>query len=293
MNGSIIRIGSRESVLAVIQSELVMGWIRERYPQLELELVTMKTTGDKIQNRPLNQVGGKGLFVKELDQALLQGRIDLSVHSLKDMPMEQPEGLPILAFSRREDPRDALVLPVGAGGLDPAKPLGCSSARRAVQLQRLFPGMRVESVRGNVLTRLKKLDEGQYAGLVLACAGLRRLGLEERINRIFSPEELLPAAGQGILAVQGRAGEPHPYLEAVDDPTARAEALAERAFVRRLGGGCFAPVAAYARRAGEQLVLTGLWSPREGVLLQETQQAPLCEAEWLGRQLAESLRQKR
>lgn len=293
MNGSIIRIGSRESVLAVIQSELVMGWIRERYPQLELELVTMKTTGDKIQNRPLNQVGGKGLFVKELDQALLQGRIDLSVHSLKDMPMEQPEGLPILAFSRREDPRDALVLPVGAGGLDPAKPLGCSSARRAVQLQRLFPGMRVESVRGNVLTRLKKLDEGQYAGLVLACAGLRRLGLEERINRIFSPEELLPAAGQGILAVQGRAGEPHPYLEAVDDPTARAEALAERAFVRRLGGGCFAPVAAYARRAGEQLVLTGLWSPREGVLLQETQQAPLCEAERLGRQLAESLRQKR
>ena len=293
MNRSIIRIGSRESVLAVIQSELVMGWIRERYPQLELELVTMKTTGDKIQNRPLNQVGGKGLFVKELDQALLQGRIDLSVHSLKDMPMEQPEGLPILAFSRREDPRDALVLPVGAGGLDPAKPLGCSSARRAVQLQRLFPGMRVESVRGNVLTRLKKLDEGQYAGLVLACAGLRRLGLEERINRIFSPEELLPAAGQGILAVQGRAGEPHPYLEAVDDPTARAEALAERAFVRRLGGGCFAPVAAYARRAGEQLVLTGLWSPREGVLLQETQQAPLCEAEWLGRQLAESLRQKR
>ncbi|HIX66231.1 MAG TPA: hydroxymethylbilane synthase [Candidatus Anaerotruncus excrementipullorum] len=293
MNGSIIRIGSRESVLAVIQSELVMGWIRERYPQLELKLVTMKTTGDKIQNRPLNQVGGKGLFVKELDQALLQGRIDLSVHSLKDMPMEQPEGLPILAFSRREDPRDALVLPVGAGGLDPAKPLGCSSARRAVQLQRLFPGMRVESVRGNVLTRLKKLDEGQYAGLVLACAGLRRLGLEERINRIFSPEELLPAAGQGILAVQGRAGEPHSYLEAVDDPTARAEALAERAFVRRLGGGCFAPVAAYARRAGEQLVLTGLWSPREGVLLQETQQAPLCEAERLGRQLAESLRQKR
>lgn len=269
MNGSIIRIGSRESALAVIQSELVMGWIRERYPQLELELVTMKTTGDKIQNRPLNQVGGKGLFVKELDQALLQGRIDLSVHSLKDMPMEQPEGLPILAFSRREDPRDALVLPVGAGGLDPAKPLGCSSARRAVQLQRLFPGMRVESVRGNVLTRLKKLDEGQYAGLVLACAGLRRLGLEERINRIFSPEELLPAAGQGILAVQGRAGEPHSYLEAVDDPTARAEALAERAFVRRLGGGCFAPVAAYARRAGKQLVLTGLWSPREGVLLQE------------------------
>ena len=293
MNGSIIRIGSRESVLAVIQSELVMGWIRERYPQLELELVTMKTTGDKIQNRPLNQVGGKGLFVKELDQALLQGRIDLSVHSLKDMPMEQPEGLPILAFSRREDPRDALVLPVGAGGLDPAKPLGCSSARRAVQLQRLFPGMRVESVRGNVLTRLKKLDEGQYAGLVLACAGLRRLGLEERINRICSPEELLPAAGQGILAVQGRAGEPHPYLEAVDDPTARVEALAERAFVRRLGGGCFAPVAAYARRAGEQLVLTGLWSPREGVLLQETQQAPLCEAEQLGRQLAERLRQKR
>ncbi len=252
----------------------------------------MKTTGDKIQNRPLHLVGGKGLFVKELDQALAHREIDLSVHSLKDMPMEQPEGLPILAYSRREDPRDALVLPAGMNTLDPTKPLGCSSARRAVQLRQLFPQMQVESVRGNVLTRLNKLDAGGYSGLVLACAGLRRLGLEGRIHRIFSPQELLPAAGQGILAVQGRAGEAHPYLEAVEDPLARAAALAERAFVRTLDGGCFAPVAAYAQREGNHLALSGLWSPREGVVVRDTQRAPLEQAAQLGIRLAERLREQ-
>ena len=283
-------MGSRESALAVIQSQLVIDWIRERFPELELELVTMKTTGDKIQSRPLNQVGGKGLFVKELDQALAQGQIDLSVHSLKDMPMEQPLGLPILAYSRREDPRDALVLPLGASGLDPEKPLGCSSARRAVQLRQLFPKMRVESIRGNVETRLKKLDEGGYAGLVLACAGLLRLGLKGRICRIFSPEELIPAAGQGVLAVQGRAEEEYSFLQAVEDSEARTAVLAERAFVRALDGGCFAPVAAYAHREGADLVLSGLWSPREGMVLRACQRGPAAEAEQLGIQLAERLR---
>ena len=197
-----IRIGSRESKLAVIQSELVMDAIRADHPGLRLELVTMKTTGDRILDRTLDQIGGKGLFVKELDAALLDGRVDFTVHSCKDLPMDIDERIPLAGFTRREDPRDVLVLPQGAAELDRSRPIGCASARRTVQLRELFPGMEIAPVRGNVLTRLRKLDEGQYSALVLAAAGLKRLGLEERIARYFTVEELLPAAGQGILAVQ-------------------------------------------------------------------------------------------
>ena len=202
-----IRVGSRESRLAVVQSELVMDAIRAAHPEVGLELVTMKTTGDKILDRTLDKVGGKGLFVKELDAALLDGRVDLTVHSCKDLPMEEDPRIPLAGFSRREDPRDVLVLPQGAEELDPSRPIGCASARRAVQLRALFPGVAVAPVRGNVLTRLRKLDEGQFSALVLAAAGLKRLGLEERITRYFTVEELLPAAGQGILALRpGRGG---------------------------------------------------------------------------------------
>ena len=197
-------IGSRESVLAVLQSEMVRSYIEKKNPGISAELLTMKTTGDRILDRTLDKIGGKGLFVKELDRALLDGRSDISVHSLKDMPMEVPEELPLLAFSEREDPRDVLVLPEGVQSLDRSKPLGCSSLRRTIQLKKLYPDMEVKSIRGNLQTRLRKLDEGGYAGLVLAAAGLKRLGLENRISRYFSTEEILPAAGQGILAVQGR-----------------------------------------------------------------------------------------
>lgn len=192
-----IRIGSRESRLAVIQSELIMELIRQAHPEIELELVTMKTTGDIILDRSLDKVGGKGLFVKELDQALRDGRIDIAVHSLKDMPMDTPDDLPLLAFSEREDPRDVLVLPITeeSGGrsvspdilpelensfggidavLDPEKPIGSSSARRNLQLRGLFDHMPTAGVRGNVLTRLSKLDRGDYSALVLASAGDRK-----------------------------------------------------------------------------------------------------------------------
>ena len=206
-----IRVGSRESRLAVVQAQEVITRLG-----VPCELVTMKTTGDRILDRTLDQVGGKGLFVRELDRALAAGGIDLAVHSLKDLPMEQPDGLPVVAYLPREDARDALVLPAGAAAPDPAKPIGCASARRRVQLERLFPGLRVEPVRGNVLTRLARLDAGEYGALVLAAAGLRRLGLEARISRLFSPEELLPAAGQGILAVQARAGALETLLTALD-----------------------------------------------------------------------------
>ena len=244
--------------MAVVQSEWVIAALRAADNTLETELITMKTTGDMILDRPLDRIGGKGLFVKELDIALLDERVDLTVHSLKDMPMEQDARLPIAAYSKRADPRDVLILPLGQTSLDPEKPIGCSSKRRTLQLQKLYPQMRVEGVRGNLQTRLAKLDSGQYAALVLAHAGISRLGLEERISRVFSAEEIIPAAGQGILAVQCRAGELQPLLAAVDDSEARCCALAERAFVRTLDGGCSSPVAAYAHLSGATLHLTGL-----------------------------------
>lgn len=286
-----IRIGSRESALAVIQSQMVMDAIARTVPDAELELVTMKTTGDRILDKTLDQIGGKGLFVKELDQALRDGRADFTVHSLKDMPMEVPEDLPLAAFSKREDPRDVLVLPEGVTELDPAKPIGCSSRRRQLQLKELFPDMDIRPVRGNVQTRLKKLQDGEFSALVLAAAGLKRLGLEDRISRYFYPEEMLPAAGQGILAVQTRQGVDTACLAAVHDPDAACCALAERAFVRALDGGCSSPVAAYAVAEGETLTLTGLYvSPDETVVRKGSLSGPRTAAETLGETLADKLK---
>ena len=198
-----IRIGSRESRLAVVQSELVQKYLESQ--GVQAPIVTMKTTGDKILDRTLDQVGGKGLFVKELDAALLDGRSDISVHSLKDVPVEINSKLPLIGFSKREDPRDVLVLPMGKDTLDPKLPIGCSSRRRVLQAKELYPDMTFQSVRGNVQTRLQKLDRGEYSALILAAAGLKRLGLSERISRYFTTEEIIPCAGQGILALQGRA----------------------------------------------------------------------------------------
>lgn len=285
-----IRIGSRDSRLAVIQSRLVMQAISAAVPEAEVALVTMKTTGDKILDKTLDQIGGKGLFVRELDLALREERVDFTVHSLKDMPMEVPEDLPLAAFSRREDPRDVLVLPQGVTVLDPSKPIGCSSRRRQLQLKALFPDMEVAPVRGNVQTRLAKLDGGAFSALVLAAAGLKRLGLENRISRYFSPEELLPAAGQGILAVQTRLGMDTACLAMVRSDSAACCALAERAFVRTLNGGCTSPVAAYAVTEGTQLTLTGLYvSPDETVVRKGHITGPSADAEALGQALAEQL----
>ena len=252
-------IGSRESALAVVQSRMLLDWLRAAHPACRTELLTMKTTGDKILDRTLDQVGGKGLFVKELDLALRDGRADLTVHSLKDVPMEVADDLPLVCFSRREDPRDALVLPEGVSELAPGAVIGSSSARRAIQLQKLFPDCEIRPVRGNLQTRLRKLDAGEYGALVLAAAGLKRLGLEGRISRYFTTEEMIPAAGQGILAVQGRAGEDHSILDGFNDPDAAACALCERAFVRTLDGGCSSPVCAHATVDGDTLRLTGLY----------------------------------
>lgn len=286
-----IRIGSRDSRLAVIQAELVMRAIHSFNPALELELVTMKTTGDRILDRTLDQIGGKGLFVKELDAALLDGRVDLTVHSCKDLPMELDPRLPLVAFSRREDPRDALVYPQGVTAPDWSKPIGCSSSRRRLQLSRLLPDTPTAPVRGNVQTRLRKLDEGQFSALVLAGAGLRRLGLEDRVTRYFSTDEMLPAAGQGILAVQGRAGEDFSYLAAFSDREGTLCAQAERAFVRRLDGGCSSPVAAYAAVCGGEIKVEGLYVDGDGHPCRGSLTGPCQQAEALAVCLANHLKE--
>lgn len=287
-----IRIGSRDSRLAVIQAWMAMDAISAALPEAETELVTMKTTGDRILNRTLDQIGGKGLFVRELDQALRENRVDFTVHSLKDMPMEVPEDLPLAAFSRREDPLDVLVLPEGGSELDPGKPIGCSSRRRQLQLKALFPHMTAAPVRGNVQTRLAKLDSGEYSALVLAAAGLKRLGLEHRISRYFSPEEILPAAGQGILVVQTRQGMDTSCLKIFQDPGSACCALAERAFVRALDGGCSSPVAAFAQLNDQVLTLRGLYvSPDERVIRKGALSGPAGDAEALGRALASRLKE--
>lgn len=288
-----IVIGSRESKLAVLQSQMVQDFIVQNHPDMEVDILTMKTTGDKILDRTLDKIGGKGLFVKELDRALLEGRSQLSVHSLKDMPMEESEELPILAFSKREDVRDVLVFPKGCEELDASKPIGCSSLRRKLQLQEIFPDVKVKSIRGNLQTRLEKLDSGEYSALVLAAAGLKRLGLEKRISRYFDTEEILPAAGQGILAVQGRKGEDYSFLNGYCDEEAWAAGRAERAFVKLLDGGCSSPVAAHAEISGDELYLRGLYyNEKDGSYVTGTLRGDKADAESLGRELAETLRKK-
>ena len=285
-----IRVGSRESRLAVIQSELVMDAIRANHPDIALELVTMKTTGDKILDRTLDKIGGKGLFVKELDAALLDGRADLTVHSCKDLPMDVDPRIPLAGVSRREDPRDVLVLPEGVTQLDRTKPIGCASARRAVQLKELFPGVDIAPVRGNVLTRLRKLDEGQFSALVLAAAGLKRLGLEDRITRYFTVDEMIPAAGQGILALQSRAGEDLSYLSQVLDEEGALCACAERAFVRRLDGGCSSPIAAHAQIKDKEISITGLYVDGAGRVLRRSITGPGDQGEALAIALADEMK---
>ncbi len=258
MMGQVIRIGSRESRLAVIQAKLVAREIKKENPDFEIELVTMKTTGDKVLDRGLEEIGGKGLFVKELDQALLDGRIDIAVHSLKDMPMRIDKDLPILAYSGREDARDVLICKpleeFDGGGV-----IGTSSRRRKIQLQRLYPRASFRGIRGNVQTRLQKLAEEGYDATVLAAAGLFRLGMEAVIGRVFEVEEVVPAAGQGILAVQGRADGDYAFLSPINNRQSEWAALAERQFVAALDGGCTSPVAAHARVRGRELWLTGLY----------------------------------
>ena len=291
MSKRTIRVGSRESALAVAQTRLVMDVIQKHHPELELELVTMKTTGDKILDRSLDQIGGKGLFVKELDKALMEGRIDISVHSLKDMPMETPEDLPILAYSKRGNPFDCIVLPKGQTEWDQKSAFGCSGHRRKVQLKKLMGDVPLKGIRGNILTRLDKLDSGEYGALILACSGLDRIGLSNRIHRVFTLEEMIPSAGQGILSVQGRKGEDYSWLLEANDPISQIQALAERSFVRTLDGGCSSPIAAFAQVHNREVKLTGLYyHEAENVYVTGSKTDSTDRAEQLGETLALELK---
>ena len=254
-----VRIGSRESLLAVRQAEIIRDQILRLCPETEVEIVTMKTTGDKILDKSLAKIGGKGLFVKELDRALMDGRIDIAVHSLKDVPMEENPDFPILACGRREDPRDVLLLKPGLHKLPEDGVVGTSSSRRMIQMKRLFPGCSFRGIRGNVQTRLRKLETEGYDGTLLAAAGLKRLEMAHVIGKYFSVDEIIPAAGQGILAVQGRKDARWEWLDQINDRDARAAAEAERQFIRAVGGDCTSPCAAHAQIHGSELKLTGLY----------------------------------
>ena len=259
----IIRVGSRESKLAVVQTQIVIDAIKRANPEVEVELVTMKTTGDIILDKTLDKIGGKGLFVKELDKAMLEEQVDITVHSFKDMPMDIPSELPIVATGKREDPRDVLILPQGALEMDFSKPIGSSSARRSMQLKKLYPESDVKPVRGNVITRLEKLDRGEYSALVLAAAGVKRLGLEHRISRYFTPEEIIPANCQGVIVVQARKGFDVSLLGDFASNESWIRTSCERAFVKELDGGCSAPIAAHSNIDGDEIVLTGMYVCQE------------------------------
>jgi hydroxymethylbilane synthase len=288
-----LTIASRGSQLALWQAR----WVSARLTALghECGIRIIRTTGDKITDVPLAQIGGKGLFTKglftkEIEEALLDGRADLAVHSLKDLPTELPAGLALAAVPEREDPHDAVVgrklvdLPAGAM-------VGTSSLRRAAQLRRLRPDLTIESIRGNLDTRLRKLDEGRYSAIVLAAAGLNRLGWAGRIAEILPAETMCPAVGQGALAVETRAGGAGwDACAALDHAATHSAVAAERAFLRALGGGCQVPIGAYATVNGERLRLVGLViAPDGSAVVRGEREGPAAEAEAIGAALGAKL----
>lgn len=278
-------IASRGSQLALWQAR----WVQSRLAELgcESRIDVIRTTGDKITDVPLSKVGTKGLFTKEIEEALLERRADLAVHSLKDLPTELPAGLELAAIPPREDPRDAMVgaslaeLPAGAR-------VGTSSLRRSAQLRHARPDLRIESVRGNLDTRLRKLDEGQYDAIVLAAAGLKRLGWGERIRELFEPETMCSAVGQGALAIETNGGAGLEACRKLDHAATRAEVTAERALLAALGGGCQVPIGARARAHNGRISLMGVViSPDGSQLVRERAEGE--DAETLGREMGRRL----
>ena len=289
-------IATRESRLALWQAEHVQALLRQR--GLSVELLGMTTKGDQILDRTLSKVGGKGLFVKELEVALEEGRAHIAVHSLKDVPMELPAGFALACVMEREDPRDAFVSPhyASLAQLPQGAVVGTSSLRRQVLLHALRPDLKIVPLRGNLDTRLRKLDEGQYDAIVLAAAGLKRLRMDERIRSIFEPEEMLPAAGQGALGIEIRSDREDLRLalqSLVDMPT-WLRVTAERAVSRGMGGSCSVPLAAYATLEGDTLFIRAAWGDPEGKLplVRAEQRAvvtTLAQADAVGLAIAQAL----
>ena len=290
----LIKIGTRASLLAVTQSTWVKNQIEQQYPGTTVELVKITTKGDKILDVPLAKVGGKGLFVKEIEDALLDKRVDLAVHSMKDVPAELPDGLQVAIVPEREIPQDAFIsvkyktvdeLPEGAV-------IGTSSLRRKSQLACLRPDLVIKDLRGNLDTRLRKLDEGEFDAIILAGAGLNRLGMQDRITTLFTPEQMLPAIGQGSLGIELRIADSE-LLEGMqflhDNKTATA-VTAERSFLLRLEGGCQVPIGGHATVEGDTVRLVGLIADIDGkVILKEELSGPADTAEEMGRSLADTL----
>ncbi|MEE4249653.1 MAG: hydroxymethylbilane synthase [Alcanivoracaceae bacterium] len=292
----ILRIATRSSPLAIWQAEHVQQRLMALNPSLQVELIRIKTQGDIILDTPLAKIGGKGLFVKELEQAMLDGRADIAVHSMKDVPMELPEGLTLAVICEREDPRDAFVcstyerfddLPFGAH-------VGTSSLRRSAQLKAARPDLRISSLRGNVQTRLGKLDSGEFDAILLAAAGLKRLGMGDRIRHELAPEVSLPAVGQGAVGIECRSDDAriHALLAPLNDPLTWDRVVAERAMNRALEGGCQVPIAGYAELHGDELWLRGLVASEQGDrVLRAEGRAPRAQAADLGHDLAQQLLQ--
>ncbi len=291
---NLLRIGTRGSQLALWQANWVKEQLIRKHPDLDVEIHTIKTTGDKILDVPLAKVGGKGLFVKEIEEALLERSVDLAVHSMKDVPTELPDGLGIVAVSEREDPRDAVLgrnktpileLPQGAK-------IGTSSLRRQAQLFAARPDFAIEPLRGNINTRLRKLKEGMYDAIILAMAGVRRLGWDKEVTEVIDPGVMLPAIGQGALGIETRLTD-EGTLERIaflnDDVTSSCVA-AERAFLHRLEGGCQVPIAAYAVREGDEVLLTGLVGSVDGTrMIKDSDRGTASGAAQLGDALASKI----
>ena len=287
-------IASRESALAMWQAEHIRDRLRALYPQTEVSILGMTTQGDQILDVTLSKIGGKGLFVKELETALEDGRADLAVHSLKDVPMHLPEGFVLAAIGEREDPHDAFVsnqfsslaeLPAGSV-------VGTSSLRRESQLRARFPHLKIEPLRGNVQTRLRKLDEGQYAAIILAAAGLKRLGLGERIRGIISSDDSLPAVGQGALGIECRADRADVIaaLQPLHHPETAACVLAERAMSRALAGSCQVPLGGFAEVRGDKLRMRGFVASPDGTrMLRAEDTGDIADPEAQGNRIADAL----
>ncbi|HGX91834.1 MAG TPA: hydroxymethylbilane synthase [Candidatus Tenderia sp.] len=291
-----IRIATRKSPLAMWQAEYVRDRLMAIHPELNVELLGMTTQGDKILDSPLAKIGGKGLFVKELEQQMLDGGADIAVHSMKDVPVAFPDGLHLAVICEREDPRDAFVsnhfqsldeLPQGAK-------VGTSSMRRQCQLKALRPDLQILDLRGNVNTRLRKLDEGQYDAIILAAAGLIRLGFETRITQTMSTGISLPAIGQGAVGIECRSNDEriNQLIAPLNDSATRTRVLAERAMNNRLEGGCQVPIAGHATLEGDALHLRGLVGSADGEkMIRGERRGPQADAEAMGIELAEELLQ--
>jgi len=293
-NPTELRIATRSSQLALWQAKHVAACLESLHPHLKVSLLEMKTRGDKFLDAPLAKVGGKGLFVKELEAGLLDGRADLAVHSLKDVPAELPAGLELALVMEREDPRDAFVSNKYAnlGAMPAGARLGTSSLRRQMQLRAAYPGLEIDWLRGNVNTRLAKLDAGEFDAIILAAAGLKRLGFTDRIRTALEPEECLPAIGQGVLGIEIRSDDAQ--VRELIAPLAHRETglrvAAERAFNRTLAGSCQVPIAGYAVLDGDELYLRGLVGEPDGSeILRAERRGSSAQARELGEELAGEL----